>query len=249
MTGTIKTRLVVGALAFAVAWAGSPVANSQIKKQGDAYTFRMLWTKGAVYQYDMTVSATLPGGAQKGASQPPAMSIPFTMTVKDVKNGVATVEVSTRMQMPGGGKASAPQTQTIRIDQFGRVVDGSTGSLPPNLAGTSLPDKPVRIGGTWSQTQTVDSPMGGAPIRVNATYRLQRVRTVNGREVAEISMTSRGEGGGMSMSGSGTMTLLTRDGSLFSADITMTSTMTLPAQKGGQPQSMSIPTRITIRRK
>jgi len=218
------TGLMLGALA---------VTDAQITKQGNAYLLRMKFAKGqtAKYQMDMTMNM----GAQKMS-----MSMPMTQKVTNVRaNGAAEINY-TMGPMSMNGKPMGNQTQSTRIvmDPSGKVIEGQ--NMGQTGASVSLPAKPVRVGESWTVNTKMAAGTAG-PMDVKATYTLAGFQTIAGKQAAKINV-KMSAAGQMSMNGSGTMLLLSSDGSLHSANINMN----MKGQQQGQ--QMNVTSTIALKR-
>ncbi len=195
-----------------MAWTATSFApaQAQVAAQGGGFLLRTKYTKGQSFKYKMTTTVT------GGPSKMPPMEIPMTIKVKDVKNGIATLTYS--MKTPG---QSTPSNIEVKVDPRGKMVGGSGIEALQGMGamGATLPEKPVRIGQTW--TQTIDNPaMQG--MKLTTTYKFNGLKNVRGAQVAEIGMTIKGTGPqNMTMSGSGTMILLASDGTMRSTSMSM----------------------------
>ena len=227
----MKNNLLSKAGMVFCALSVSGVGHSQIAASPSGYTMKMKWVKGAKMDYTMAMNMT-------GVPNAPAMKpIPFSMKVKDVQKGIATIEF-TGANMPSG--------TTVKMDSSGKIVGGNKAAMGMSggLTGASLPSKPVKVGETWKHTETTDTPMG--KMKMSSTYKMLGVKTIAGKQVAEISMTISGGGQSMKIDGTGTMRLLMADSSLYSANLNQNMTMTREGVKGA-PQKMKMT--IAISRK
>lgn len=180
-------------------------AYAQITKDGAGYRIKAKFTKGQTLKYDMSIQTKgkdVPANAAK-------MSMPFSLTVKEVNKGIATVQYKGEMM---GQKLD----QTIKINEFGKVVQGNS------VSGVSahFPNRVLKPGDSWKMDIPVNSPMA-AGMKMNGTYKFVGIKRVNGRELAEIAVDMKGSGGtgGMTLTGKGTMFYLVSDGQLWSASI------------------------------
>lgn len=189
----------------AISLQGSELAHGQITKQGNGYLMRMKFTPGAVLKYILDISATSPQ-----SPKPMNMTMTMTQKIKSVKNGVATVEVSST---PVNGQ-KVP-TQTVTVDNRGKTSGGAGSSV-------SLPEGPIPIGGTWKGSLPgMQQGMAGS-----ALYKLLSVKNIGGKEQAEIGLSIQvSQGQGMKVTGSGKMFLYTADGSLNNMSMTMNMSM------------------------
>lgn len=82
------------------------------------------------------------------------------------------------------------QSFTVQIDDMGKMVGGKIQGMEGLTA--TLPSKPLKVGETFPFKQSVT--MMGMPITVNGLYQLAGLKTVRGRQVAELKMTLTGSG-------------------------------------------------------
>jgi len=227
-------------------------STAQVVKQGAGYNFNLDLKKGAVYKYTVVLSMTPPANSPGGAS-PMVQNLPVSMKVKDVANGVATLEVNSTTPAMGGGKGT-PSTQTIKVDRKGKVSGGAESGMF-----AALPAKTVKIGDSWKSTVNTRAGMG-IPVTVNTTSTLKEVKAANGRQVAIISVkTSIGGSSNMKGSGGGTYVVDMKDGMVVNYDIAQTMTMTMtppppkaepgkPAPKPAKPMVMTFPIKVKMTR-
>lgn len=204
--------------------------NAQITKQGGAYLFRMKLTKGATASYLFTTSATAPGGQQGSFS----MSMTMNSKVLSVSGDVATVEyvVTPAKGSPGG---TTPQKMTAKINSRGKVVGGDKQMAQMGFQ-SALPEKPVPVGGSWSDTIPVQTAMG--TITTKANYRLTGISSRAGKPVANIQVDMNGSGPSLSFTGKGTLALRMDDGSMD--NLTMQQTMKLGGGSGGKQVDVKV---------
>lgn len=214
-------------------------ALAQITRQGDAYLMRMRFTPNTTMSYQISTTIT-PANAPQGKAAPQGMRSPMSIRVISVnRQGVATVEYSLGPMTMGGQKSGQAQTMRAEMDNRGRLVGNSN----PQLQGLSimtLPEGPIRIGGTWTSKISAPGMPGGG---MDATFRLQRFEGQGARQVAVIQVTTSGNMGGIQVSGSGTMSIRMSDGSLESA--TLNQRITAPSQGKGAPMTLNSTTRMT----
>jgi hypothetical protein len=220
--------------AAAVSLCGpSQTAGAQITKQGDAYLFRMKFSKGQKMSYTITSSAKVP-------NNPAAIKavVPMSMTVQDVKGGIATIQLVTGpMTVNGKPLGPQPQTTVIKLDDRGKPVGGA---MPGQQVSTQLPEKPLKVGGTYTATNTVN--MMGQQFAVKSTNKFLGIKHVGSRNVAAIATTMTGSGA-MKSSGTGVAYLDVKDGSLVSMKMNQKVTMT----QGAQAQTIN--SVVTVTRK
>ncbi len=229
----IHNRLVL-ALA-AVALSGASLA--QITKVGDAYQMRMKFAPGQKLVYSMNSTTSAPG-----QPQPMNLDTEFTMKVNSVKNGVADITYSVGPMKMNGKATGGVNTVNMKMDSRGKVMGQASGGQQP--AQMVLPDKPIRVGQTWTSTSSIATM--GVPMEITNTYKLNRIVQKGGRSLAEISVTISAKGN-ISSNGTGTMLLDFADGSLVSATMNQTITIRQGGQQGGQ--AINISNRTVIQRK
>jgi hypothetical protein len=194
------------------------IAPAQITKAGNGYLFRAKYTKGAVFKY--VVLSTI-GGFKSANGQAMKVTLPMTWKILNVVNGVATVDTTVGPVTVGSGgqPMMQPTKNQIQIDSRGRVVGqaGSGQQVTP-----ALPEKPVRVGQSWSAAAPIDLPVQGDH-KVTATYTFKGLKTVNGKQMVNLAVKLSGQA-----TGQGTMLLLMSDGSLFQSNIKMNLKMANP---------------------
>lgn len=220
---------VIGAAGIGL-FAASDPARAQVTSQGGGYLFRLKFTKGQTIRYEMATSMQAPGG--KGG--PMNFSVPVTMKITDVKNGIATVTSTTTMPAMGGKSKAQPMSETVKIDNRGRPQGDKASSMQGMQM--ALPAGPIKVGGTWT-----DTIKGGAVpgMAMKGSYKLLSVQG----GVATISMSVSGDGQGMKISGTGTMKVAVADGWTQSAKLNMRMNM----GSGKDAQAMSV--NLTMTRK
>ncbi|MBL8048878.1 MAG: hypothetical protein JNJ45_09375 [Chthonomonas sp.] len=203
--------------------AGAETTQAQITKQGDAYLFRIKFTPGQTIKYLMNMNMT-------GTPQPMNMNMTVSQKVKSVKGTTATIEATT-----SGIPGQKPMTQTMTIDNRGRA----TGAGAAGGSQVAYPEGPVKVGQTWKgQLPGMGQGMGG-----DATYKLVAIKTVNGKQVAQVSLSMNlSQGTAMKMSGTGTMYIFMSDGSL--STMSMNTNMSMKQDK----QTMNMKMNMTMKR-
>jgi len=227
----LKTVCVgVALLATSLSFVPTP-SDAQVTNQGGKYLFRVNWVKGKVYKWTVATSVTPPG-----AAKPMAFNTTYSATVKDVQKGVASVSFLTGA-MPG---QAAPKPTLIKLDNRGKVVGGGAAGVENVQA--QMPAGPIAVGGKWSSSQKMGAgPAAGMTVTTNYTFK--GVKTVKGKQVAEIATTTKMSGSAqMSGTGSGTMQVDMADGQLRSFVMSQNLTM-----KQGT-QNMKLPMKVTISR-
>ncbi len=219
----MKSRILLLSVGLAAAVAVPLASTAQVAKSGQGYLLRMKWTKGKTYAYSINTAM----GSQK---QPGSYSV----KVKDVKNGVATLDVTTNMSAAMGGK----QTQTLKMDSTGKVIDGADGAMQA----PAFPAKAVKVGETWKDSRKVNAAF---PVTVNNTYTFKGLKTVNKKQLAEIAISTKGASDGMSLSGTGTMYLDLAEGMLHSSKNTVNVSIKMGQEPGSQPTKITMTMSIT----
>lgn len=215
-----RTLLAAGIVALGCGLISAPQQTSaQVTKQGNAYKMGLDLKKGAVYKYKLNVTAD--ASAMMGPSGKKSYASPIILKVTDVKNGLATVQV-TKTPPSFGSTPAKPETSTIKIDRTGKVTTGDEAGVV-----ASLPTKPVKIGESWTTTSSTNSM--GMNMSVTSKSTLKEVKTVGGRQVAVISVTTTSGGGPVKGTGSGTYTVDTKDGMMLNYDLKTVLTVTMAA--------------------
>lgn len=210
-------------------------ASAQIAKQGNGYLFRMKFTKGQAISYVMHMTSQAPSGNVE-------VTAPMSQKTTDVtrsKDGpVATMTLTIgKMSMLMNGKpldfpaASKPNSVSMQIDSLGHVAGGKE-----SQTSVAMPEKPIPVGGSWSANTNVAQM--GQSMQASATYKLLGFQKMGGFNAAKLSVSVLGAGQ-LSMKGSGTLWLDTRDGSLIKNTMKLTITM----------GKMVIPSDVSVTRK
>lgn len=209
------------------------VAMAQITASGGGYRFRYKFTPGSLVKYKNDTSVSISSG-----SQPMTISMPFSVKTKSVSNGVATLDYT--MQMPSVGQGSGgPQTVTMKMDTLGKPVGDVA---VPSSSMVVYPSGPIKVGGSWGGT--VMTGAGQMPMKLNAKYVFQGMKTIGGKQLAQVKVTATANGTGaqkMSISANGTAYLNPADGMLQSMDLSMKLTIQM---EGGKPIVSNTSTKI-----
>jgi hypothetical protein len=218
---TLRTGLLAAGAALIA------IASAQVTQSGTAYTLKMKWAKGKSYAYGITYTMTV-------GKQATPTKASYSMVVKDVKNGVATVEA--KANVPGLSNGDA---QTFKIDSNGKVVGGTT-----NVSMTTLPGKAIKVGEKWTSSRDLTQPM---KMTLKSTYTLKGLKVVNGKKYAEItevmagSAPITGSSGTITMNGTGTILLDVAEGMLFK----YTNTAKLVMKSGKDTQTIPVTSVVT----
>jgi hypothetical protein len=220
---------VAGVAAFALSGACS-TAGAQITKQGNAYLFRMKFTKGQKLNYTITSAAQVP-------NNPAGMKavVPMSMTVQDVKGNVATIQMVTGPMTVNGKPFGQQQTTVVKLNDRGKPVGGAT---PGQQVATQLPEKPLKVGESYTSSNTVN--MMGQQFAVKSVNKFLGIKHVGSRNVAAIATTISGSGA-MKSTGTGTAYLDLADGQLVSMNMNQNLTM----GQGAQAQTIKSVVNVT----
>lgn len=191
--------------AFVLLLIAGGSANAQITKSGAGYLLRVKYTKGQVLKFS-TLSTM--SGAQGPKSAPVSVSLPISLSVTDVKNGLATTKLVVGPMRMGASEIQPAESTTMTINTRNQPSSDDARSL----LGGELPQAAVKIGQTWSTSAAIPD-MTGASRAMKATYRFNGLKTVNGKSMAMITYALSG-----ATTGSGTLLLLASDGTLYSND-------------------------------
>jgi hypothetical protein len=198
--------LVIGTLACV------PPASAQITRSGDKYLFRVKFAPGMHFDYEM-VSAT-PQPVRP--TDPKKISGPFSMSVLDVKGGIATVRVDAGpflldgKPIPGAKKNS----MQVKMDTRGKMVQGEPGMQ--QLGGIQLPEKPLKIGESFETQNTTQ--MGPNKLVVKSKCTFAGIKNISGHQAAELKVVVASTGL-TPTKGNGSQFLDMADGQLLSAKI------------------------------
>jgi len=239
---------------------------------GQSVLLRMNPDEGLVSRYVMNMEMHLDSPMM--SSDKPFMTgaIYTTQTVIGTEGEVVEYRVvtdSANIQTPAMPMAQGQipdqtgQTQTVKIDTRGRVVDMADEGASPEVqelmgriggVGLELPEKEVSPGDTW--TATIDFGAPGLPgggtvsMQIEMTYTLTDVSTAAGTRLATITFTGpvvmSGEGSGMGMDATGTasgsLVVDVAKGRLADTDMTMS----LDMNAGGMAMSMNQTMKTTL---
>lgn len=204
--------------AFAAVACLGTAAQAQVTKSGSGYLIRMKFTKGSIMRYTSNTTVRF-----SGTPKPITVSGPMIVQVTNVQGDVGTLHTTVGpMKMSTGGSQPA-QTTDIKENSRGKLMSGA-GAAQMNVV---LPEKPVAPGATW----TSSTPLPGGMGTVNAKYKFVGVKSMGGKQVAQISVTMTGAGK-TAVSGNGAVYLLASDGSMFAT------TTNMKMNAGGKDMSM-----------
>lgn len=210
--------------------ATAALSSAQVTKSGNAYLFRMKYAQGNVLKY--SVLSTIGGMSQNG--QPMKFTLPMIWKVVSVAKGVSTIDTTVGPVSMGGNQPMMQATKNrIQLDNRGRLVGqpGTGQQVTP-----ALPEKPIRVGQSWSSTAPINLPTQGES-KISATYTFKGVKVVEGKPMAELAVKTSGQA-----VGSGTMLLMMKDGTLFRSQLKMDLQMT---SANGAPATYKVTAQIS----
>ena len=177
------------------------ISFGQIVKTNKGYLFHVKYTAGQTIQFDSSNSLDNKNKLAAGET----VNLPVSISVLSVDKGYAT----TRISMGAGTIGKNPKPIMSPMSVMVQVDDhNNSKSKDGNSVVTPLPTHPVQIGATWNAVRPVK--LAGTLQRLDAVYQFAGPKQINGHEVAVINFRLSG-----AASGSGTMMLLTKDGSLY----------------------------------
>lgn len=216
------------ACALLVALSNVP-APAQVTPKGAKSLLRVKWVKGKSYKYAVNVSAMVPG--QK---RPMNQAMSLALDVTDVKAGSGTVKYALK------GSGSADSASTAVVDNRGRASNKTDiGQLL-----IPFPEKPVAVGESWKETTSGTNPMyGKSTVVMTMTYR--GIKTIKGRKLAEINVSTSVSGGSTVGKGLGLVQVSPEDGMVQSMEQSL-SMQTKMTDSKGKTQTMDLPVKISV---
>jgi hypothetical protein len=163
------------------------------------------------------------------------------MKVQSVSKGVATVDVSTGPVTMNGKSQGNKEVQTVQIDSRNRSVGGKAGFEA--MASFAFPEKPIAPGAKWTGDMDLDTPMAGK-VKMKAVYTFVGMKTIKGKQVAEVKTSFSGNAMGK-ITGGGTTLLLASDGSLYNAN----AKVNVAIQMDAKSAPLNIATTVSLVRK
>lgn len=233
----VKTPALFGLIAISMGVPALP-SYAQVSKQGDGYLFRMKFSPNQKSVINGTILSS--AGGQKFE-----MGMTVTQVVKSVKNGTATIDYTVNMTKSPVG-SQKPTTMTVQMNNRGKMTGGSAGMDMSQMQGYELPEGPVRVGQTWSSTNTVNQ--AGMSMKVNSTYKLVGLKRVGAFDCAQLAITAKTSGAQMSGTGTGSVFLRLADGSMQQMNMVQNITFSMPGQNGKAGKPMSTSTTIKMSR-
>lgn len=222
--------LLIGAVAMCAA------SHAQIAKKGSGYLFRAKYSRGQKMAYDMNM--VMPSMGAGGGTN---VKSPLSMVVRSVSKDVATVDVSTGPVTMNGKSQGNKQVQTVQIDNRNRSIGGKAGFEA--MASFAFPEKPIAKGATWGGDMDLDTPMAGK-VKMKAKYTFVGMKTIKGKQVAEVRTSFTGNAMGK-ITGGGTTLLLASDGSLYNAN----AKVNVAIQMDQKSAPLNITTTVSLMRK
>ena len=222
----MKARILrTAALAIVGTLAITGAASAQVTKSAAGYLFRMKFVKGAKYSFNMSVGNNAPGMPAATRN----MNIPMSMSIVSAEGHSGTVRVDSTNPMSG-----KPSSTVIKMDDHGKPVGGNM-PMQMNIS-QAMPDKPLKIGQSYSATNSMNSPLGGGQTTVITKVTFVGIRNEGGREVAVMNIASHASGG-MTISSTGTQSIATSDG--WPVSMKMVSQLSM-GSRTTQPMSMVV---------
>jgi hypothetical protein len=191
------------------------LAPAQVTKSGPGYLLRVKYASGQVLRYATSNSVAGVTG-QPGNLK---VSLPIVMRVTEVKGPTANIRMTVGPATAGTNVLTNAQTVVMSLNSRNEAKGSTAAGV-----GAQLPAKPVKVGDKWS-AQVPIATATGSQQRLMGTYRFQGVKSIGGRQVAVITYSVAG-----AAKGSGTMTLLMSDGTLWTNQmkLSLSSTGTAP---------------------
>jgi len=201
----------------------APVAHGQVTKTKEGFLLRAKYLKGVTHKFNMQNSVA---GLKNEPAAGAKFSMPITLQVLDVVNGVASVKLTMGGVKMGETVIKPGQSATVKLTNRNMGADGGAQNI-----GAQLPKGAVRVGESWSAKAPVNSEMGRGTL--DARYTFRGLKTTGGKATAYITYVLSGYA-----SGEGKMSILVADGILYSnqvqlklsmggtAPLVVTSTMT-----------------------
>lgn len=222
----MKTPILLFALALGLVAAPAP---AQVTTKGGKSLLRMKWTKGKSFRYAVTVTAMVPG--QK---RPMNQAMSLNMDVLDVKGNIGTVKCAVK------GASGNDTTDTVKIDSKGKV----SGKSEIGQLLIPLPEKAVAVGESWKDSTVGTNPMyGKSTVNMVLTYR--GIKTIKGKKLAEVSVTTTVSGSAGIGKGMGTVEISPEDGMVQSMEQSLSMQMKTTDSKG-KTQTTDLPVKVSV---
>lgn len=236
-----RTR-IAGATLLLVMAAGT---QAQITKVGNKYQFRSKYTVGKTITSNMKMDTSINTGSSSAAAMTMKMDMPLKVKCTGIKGDVYTL-VTTSGPLKMNGKAMQGQkaeTATVKVNSKGEMIDGNASSM--NFNAMKMPTTPIAVGSSWKGT--INMPGGNGA--VNATYKFNGIKMINGKECAVLGVVMSMDGPMGKLSGSGTMNILTADGQPLNMNMKMAGNVNAGAAGGGAGSApMKVSTTIIVNR-
>lgn len=179
------------------------LSSAQITKSGSGYLFRVSYKKGQVIRFFS--SSTVIGATNDGRIM--KLGLPVVLNVTNTKGTSSTVRLEVGPITTPDKQTVPKQTAVLDLDNRNRAIGNDAANA--NL-GAQLPEAPMAIGATWTAVAPIATANGNQQ-RLDAKYKFVGFKKVTGTEVAVITYTIKGVA-----TGSGTMMLQAKDGTLYS---------------------------------
>lgn len=213
-------RRWTSAAAVAVALLVLPaIAVSQVTKTKDGYLMRIKWKKGDVFEYSMST---------KSSGLPINFEMQYSLTVLDVKNKIAEVEMTMTSPM-----INEPTTLTVKMNDRGMADEETAAamSMGNNQIGLQFPEKALKVGDSWDAEQPLpQSEMEGMQMKMKTTYTFEGLEIVNKVPCAKFTVDTLVEMSGamvMTVKGNGVIYIENKTGQLYQSSIETTTEIDL----------------------
>ncbi len=194
------------AIVFGVGLAS--ISHAQITKVGSGYKFRVNYQKGQVLRFSTVSGVDNKGNSAAGTT----VKVPITLVVLDKKKGNSSIKLTMGAMKVGSTVVQPEQSTLVNLDSRNRGASDQKQNI-----GTTLPENAIQIGTSWHDSRPFN--IGGSMAVLNGVYRFQGLKNSNGNQVAVITYQLSGFA-----QGSGTMTLLVKDGTLYTNDFKLSMT-------------------------
>jgi hypothetical protein len=192
------------------AGALAAVTPAQVTKSGAGYLLRVKYAPGQVIKLTSTNKMV---NATTGKAVETSIILPVLLRITGVKAGLAQARMVVGPATYNGQPLIPSKTVVMSLNSRNQATNVQGGA---SSVGATLPEKPIKVGQTWKALAPISTGTGGVQ-KVEAIYKFVGVKSVNGQGVAVVTYTISGGVG----KGSGRMTILQKDGTLWTNDLKM----------------------------
>lgn len=185
------------------------LAPAQVTKSGAGYLLRVKYSPGQVIKLNSTNKII---NATGQVHEDMVVGLPVVMRIISVDGPIAQARMTVGPAMMNGNAIVRGQTVVMRLNNRNQASGAKSAGAS---VGATLPEKPVKVGQTWQAMAPISTGTGMVQ-KVDATYTFVGVKTLNGQGVAVVTYEMKG-----AARGRGTMTILQKDGTLWTNDLTM----------------------------